>query len=196
MRIPDKIVSFIMIICLISFSCDILTTRDAELPEQPRSNFQQAFTPDILIENFINALSDKNTQNYVATFTDSSFSERVFQFIPASGAGLQFPVLTSGWSKSAEETYFNNLVARISDNQPITLELSNIVYNPLGDSAFYSATYFLNIPLEELGETKQYQGELHFTMIRDTRLLWSVVRWEDLKTSDEPTWSELKGLYY
>lgn len=185
-----------LMIMMISFSCDILTTRDAEPPEQPRSNYEQASTPDVLIENFVNSLSDKNTQNYVVSFTDSSFSDQMYRFIPASGAGLQFPVLRLDWSKADEETYFNNLVARIPEDQPITLELTDVVYNPLGDSAFYSATYFLNVPLEEAGEAAQYQGELHFTMIRDSRLLWSIVRWEDLRTGESATWSELKGLYY
>ena len=43
----------LLIFCsLIIAGCDLFSVRDAEPPDQPRASYQQAITPEILIENF------------------------------------------------------------------------------------------------------------------------------------------------
>ena len=70
---------------LLLTSCDLFDTRDAEPPDETRSNFRQAIEPEIVIENMINSFADKNVQNYLACFVDSSFIQRNFIFSPSSG---------------------------------------------------------------------------------------------------------------
>lgn len=191
--------SFIFFVFISFYSCEIFTSREAEKPDQPRSNYEVAITPEILIQNFINSFSDKNTQNYLSCLSDSSFSGKQFTFIPAAGSGLTFPFLIDGWNKKSEEQYFNNLKYKIDANLPITLVISNQQLNPLGDSLFFSGKYFINVPLAESSSSNNFQGEVKFKMIRDSRLLWTIYFWQDIKSSglpSMPSWSELKGLYY
>lgn len=178
---------------LLFTSCDLFDTRDAEQPDQGRSTFEQAFEPGIVISNLINAFNDKNAENYLACFVDSAFTDKEFLFLPTSSAISQFPVLSEDWTKREEEAYFNNLKVRTEQNIPVTLSFSNQVENPLGDSLQFTANYILNLP-NNSGLPVNYQGDLIFNMIRDSRSVWVIYYWQDIKTSTElPGWSELKG---
>ncbi|MBZ0198653.1 MAG: hypothetical protein K8H86_02215, partial [Ignavibacteriaceae bacterium] len=74
--------------------CDIFNARTAEIPDQPRSNYQQAVTPEFLVDNLINSLKDKDAANYINCFSDTSFTPKRFAFSPSSGATSLFPALT------------------------------------------------------------------------------------------------------
>lgn len=187
---------FIIASILIS-SCDLFTTRDAEPPQQPRSDYQTAFTPEILISNFINSLKDKDIENYLSSLSDSSFTNKIFSFSPSSEALSQFPALGDNWNKKNESQYLNNLKIKIPDELPITLILSNSSSSVHGDSITYVASYSLNVPLNETTIPTNYQGELIFELVRDlVRSVWSIYFWQDIKRSDSPSWSELKGRFY
>ncbi len=100
-----------LLILYISFifaaaGCDLLQTRNAEAPNQPRSNYEQAVTPQILVSNLVNSLKDKDVQNYINCMVDSSFSDKKFNFSPSSGALSQYPFLLNDWSLRDEDQYF------------------------------------------------------------------------------------------
>lgn len=188
---------FIPLILLVFIAgCDLFSVRDAQTPDQPRSDYQQAVTPDILISNLVNSIKDKSTENYLASFANPSFTSRQFTFSASSSASSQFPSLSDNWGVSNEEQYFNNLKARVDVNISITLTLSNVSSSPQGDSLFYSASYFLNVPSNSADLPQNYQGELRFNMVRDSRAVWVIYFWQDTKNSSLPSWSELKGRLY
>jgi hypothetical protein len=176
--------------------CDLFSVRDAQPPDQPRADYQQAVTPEILISNLINSIKDKSTENYLASFASPSFTNREFKFSASSSASSQFPSLSDNWGVSNEEQYFNNLKTKVDANITITLTLSNESSSPQGDSLFYSASYFLNVPSNSSEVPQNYQGELRFNMVRDSRAVWVIYYWQDTKNSNLPSWSELKGRLY
>ena len=174
--------------------CELFDTRDAEIPDQGRSSFEPASSPQILISNLVNSFRDKNVENYLACFVDSSFTEKRYQFLPTSSAVSQYPVLSENWTKREEESYFNNMKVRTETNIPVIVDFSNQIINPLGDSLQVTANYLLNLP-NNSGIPTNYQGDLIFNMIRDSRSVWVIYYWQDIKTSTNlPGWSELKGL--
>jgi len=176
--------------------CDLFTTREAEPPEKPRSDYQTAFTPEILISNFINSLKDKDIENYLSCLSDPAFTNKIFAFSPSSEALSQFPALGDNWNKSNESQYMNNLKVKIPDELPITLIFSNVSSSLHGDSITFVASYSLNVPLNDATIPSNYQGELIFELVRDSRLVWSIYFWRDIKGTLSPSWSELKGRFY
>ena len=189
------------IICLIFLSllfagCDLFNVRDAQPPSQPRSDYQQAVTPDILIQNLQSSLADKNTENYMASFANPTFTTKKFIFSPSASAVSQFPSLAEEWGISNERQYFNNLISKVDVNSPITLTFSNVTSSSYGDSLVYSASYYLNVPSNSSDLPSNYQGELTFDMVRDSRAVWVIYFWQDTKNSNLPSWSELKGRLY
>ncbi len=186
----------VLIFAVLITGCDLFSTRDAQPPDQPRSNNQPAITAEILIENFVNSLKDKNLENYLACFADTAFSSKRFQFSPSSGAVSQFPALADNWSVKNEEQYFTNIKSKIPEDLPITLTLTNVSMSPQGDSVLYTASYSLNVPFTDPSAPTNFQGDLRFNLFSDSRAIWTISYWQDTKNSDLPSWSELKGRYY
>ncbi|NWF87940.1 MAG: hypothetical protein HXY50_00600 [Ignavibacteriaceae bacterium] len=188
-----------LVFLILSFNligCDLFNTREAEPPEAPRSDYQTAFTPEILISNFINSLKDKDIENYLSCLADSSFTEKVFIFSPSSEALSQFPALGENWGKRNESQYLSNLKAKISEDVPIILSLSNTSTSVHGDSLTYIASYSLSTQINDDTYPSVYQGEMILELIRDSRFVWSIYLWRDIKGTNFPSWSELKGRSY
>lgn len=187
----------VLIFLLVLPGCDIFDTREAEQPNQPRSNFINAVKPEDVITNLINSLQDLNDKNYLACFTDTSFSDYQFRFAPSSAAISQFPVMAEGWGKNEEQQYILNLKNRITGEKQITLNFASPQYgSPQGDSLIFTSSYTLSVPHNDPDIPTVFGGDLSFSMARDSRKIWSIYFWRDTKSNEFPSWSELKGRFY
>lgn len=193
-----KKIFFLTIILLPLSACDLFTTRNAENPDQTRSNFQPPVEPAIVIENLKSSLSDKNVQNYIACFVDTIFANQTYNFSASSEAISLYQIFVQGWGLNEERRYFSSVTNRVPVDFPISLSLSNENYSSLsGDSLVYSATYSLNLPVSSSDPVPQnYAGNLQFNMLRDSRSEWVIYYWKDTKSESLPSWSELKGSFY
>jgi hypothetical protein len=188
-----KILFKILPIVLIAFTgCDIFSTRDAEPPSLPRTNLPQAFERETLIDNFIASYSEKSIYDYLNCFSDSVFTSKRFDFVSSSGAASQYPALQE-WDIKHEENYFRNVTSEVP-GLPITLILSNTNFSLQADSLVYTAFYSLSVPFQDASIPQNYQGNLIFYMLRDN-LIWKIYFWQDIKSSESPSWSELKGRF-
>ena len=186
---------FIMLLFSV-ISCDIFETRDAESPDQSRSNFIPATSPEILIQNLINSFADKDVVNYQNTFV-TGLSNRVFTFIPSSTALSRFQNLWPTWNIDAEVQYFNNMKTSVPDELPVLLSglsLSPKSFSIFGDSLKYNSEYFISVP-QRNSETLIFQGNLELSMI-NLSTVWLVYFWKDNAIEDNPSWSDLKGSVY
>lgn len=191
-----KLFVFIFFLLITLTACDLFITRDAESPDdQGKSNFQLATEPKIVIANLINSFHDKNVQNYISCFIDSSYSEKGFLFQPSGEVVTQFPFLTQNWGLDDEQRYFNSVTSSVQPDFPLSLTFTDESFSIRSDSAIYSATYIINIPVSE-PEASNYKGNIQFYMQNDDRPVWVIYYWQDIKLPDIPSWSELKGKYY
>lgn len=190
-----KLYILILLLIILLSACDLFMTRDPEDPAERKSNFQSAFIPDIVIENLINSFSDKNVQNYLACFVDTSFSARSFHFQPSSEALSQYQFLGQGWNLSDEQRYLNSVIASVPADFPLILSFSDETYSRSGDTVVYSASYSINLPFIQ-PEQSVYNGNVQFNMTNDARSVWVIYYWQDIKSPNIQSWSELKGKYY
>ncbi|MEJ2617308.1 MAG: hypothetical protein P8Z35_20320, partial [Ignavibacteriaceae bacterium] len=177
-----KELAILLVFCITVSGCDIFNTRNAEKPTQPRSDFEPAATVDILIQNLINALKDKDVTNYMTCLSDTSFTDRIFLFVPSSEAASTYPTLMD-WDKRNEEQYFTNMSVKVNPNSQIVLTLKESTRNNFGDSTFYTANYSLNLPFVNSNSEITpviYEGTLTFKMVRDSRSVWSIYYWQDI----------------
>ena len=191
------------IILVISFSfvlvsCDLFTTRDAETPDQSRSNYEPPVEPSIVIQNLVNSLSDKNSQNYLACLVDPLYAQKSFSFSASSEAAANYQIFLQGWGATEEERYITTVFNNVPEDYPVSLTLSDENYGNLsGDSLIYTAQYNLNVPSSAIGDASiSYGGNLQLSMLRDTRAYWVIYFWKDTKGESLPSWSELKGSSY
>ena len=185
---------FIMLLFSV-ISCDIFETRDAESPDQSRSNFIPATSPEILIQNLIDSFADKDVVNYQNTFV-TGLSNRIFTFIPSSTALSRFQNLWPTWNIDDEVQYFNNMKTSVPDELPISLSLSVSPesFSIFGDSLKYNSEYFISVP-QRNSKTLIFQGNLELSMI-NVNTVWLVYFWKDNAIEDNPSWSDLKGTDY
>ena len=188
-----KLVIYIFLVLFFT-SCDIFDTREAEAPNQSKSNYVPAVAPEILVQNLINSFADKDVVNYQNAFV-TGLSDKVFNFIPSSSASLRFPIW-SNWDVDDEILYFNNMKTAVPEELPISLSLSVSPesFSRFGDSLKYTSEYSISVP-QFSGESFVYHGNLEISMI-NANTVWMIYYWKDNAIEDQPSWSDLKGSAY
>ena len=190
----SKIILFLFLLIL-STSCNLLETRDAEDPDTNRSSYVIATTPDQLFINLKNSFTEKIVKDYTSSFVDSSFLSLQFMFTPSSEAIFKYNVLTE-WDLEAEEIYFRNLINAIDENKNIQLTLELLSNSVDGNSENRNYNYTISLPEFDESTSLIFQGNAFFTVNLDENNQWVITEWTDTKTGDNPTWSELKGRFY
>ena len=175
-------------------SCDIFNIRDAAEPDEGRSDYLTASEPGILIQNLMNSFSDKDVVNYKNSFV-TGFSNKVFSFLPSGTALLTYSNIWPTWNLDSEVEYFNNLNIAAPDDLPVTLTLSLSLESfgiILGDSLKYTSEYSINVP-QINSDARNYQGNLEFSMTRESGSVWVIYFWKDNAVGNNSSWSDLKG---
>jgi hypothetical protein len=182
-------------LCFVHLECGILETRDPEPPGQTSSGFVPPTTPQLVLTNFVNAIRERNTDNYIRCLADPNFSDKAFLFTPTQEAQSQYQVF-SNWSLSSERAYFENLKSRTPSTATTLLVLSNERFESVqSDSALYTSTYNLVFQHNFVGTPQQAKGQLQFYLATDRNRLWVIQRWVDIKTGSDFSWSEMKGRF-
>lgn len=190
----SKITIWLIVVLFLS-SCDLVTTREAEEPEQSRSSYIIATTSDQLFTNMRNSFSEKVEVDYMSSFVDSSFLALPYIFNPASGAEYKYNILTE-WDLDAEEIYFRNLINAVGDDQNITLSLELISNSISSQSESRTYNYIIRLPSIDEGISEIYEGIAFFKVDLDANNQWVITEWTDTQVGSNPTWSELKGRFY
>ena len=173
--------------------CDIFSTRAVEPPEDPRSNFTPPTAYDIVIQNLQFAIAEKNLNNYMSCFVDTSYAPAEFKFNADIESLIQYPTLNN-WDIHKERTYYTNLLSLTDAGATSTLFLSNEqVFNTL-DSAVYDADYLMVFDHTRETVAKQVKGKLRFILVPNANNFWAIQEWYDFKNnSTDTTWSVLKA---
>lgn len=176
--------------------CNIFEPREAEPPSQ--SGFQylpRTFAANVIL-NLQNSIAQQDVAGYTACITDSTRSQHAFRFIPSADAAETYASVLRNWTYQQEQAYFQNLVAKRKQPQ----SFSNLTMIPKdsiitgNDLRTYSYDYTLTFEHIEPGFTQTVRGSLQFTLVSDNSE-WTIQRWVDLKTTNDLTWSSLKGKF-
>lgn len=180
--------------------CSIFTTRTPEEPLGSGSSFQQPVTELIVVSNFTNAVSEKNTENFIACLSDSSVNaRRPFRFEPSSEAGARFSEQFRTWTIQNERQAFFSMISRVPNGEVCSLSLNNGRFDVrVPDSAVYVAEYVLQVNHSSASIPRTASGTLRLTIVPNQLNQWSIERWADLKPSGDSlstSWSILKAQF-
>lgn len=178
-------------------SCDLFEPRTPEEPTAARGTFVPPTTADIVIENFVNAINERNTQHYVQCFVGPDFPDATYQFIPTERAQRQFGNIFDQWGVQDERMYFENLLSSVPLNRQLSMTLQNERFETqTANHAIFRATYRLVAAHTHDGYPHyEFIGTLRFEMITDQANNWWIHRWADFADEETPSWSELKGTF-
>jgi hypothetical protein len=179
---------------LVVSSC---ATRTPEEPTGNRGTYEPPTSPQIVIENFRNAVIEKNTQNFMLCLADPTRSRATYVFEPSAEVGARFQAIFQSWSLNRERQAFISLIARLPTDVSLGLEFTNgSVAFSSPDSLVWVGEYRLSTKLDLAGVPNVLTGTMVLSIQPEASGLWSIARWGDAKRAAdtlESTWSILKA---
>lgn len=173
------------------------STREPEPPEQNASNFITPSTPEIVFINLRVAIKDRNVENYIRSFVDSTRSQRRFTFIPDQGVAATQPGTFTDWDLEDERRYLNQLFQATPADSTSNLKLDERIRDEAATTATFTQDYELMVR-----HTRQsnnipavFRGQSKFWLEVNETGDWAIYKWEDFSNGVDPSWSELKALF-
>jgi hypothetical protein len=185
------------LVAFIITSCGLFETRTPESPTKDKSSYLPPTSANIVISNFINAIQEKNSENYTANFSTDD-SEIRFVFQATANAHAIYTSLFESWDIDDERRAFLSMISNLQEETKPVLSISNQKFDVLSpDSAVFVADYLLNISHDMGSIDTDFSGTLQFTLFPKTDGLWCIQRWVDIKTNEDSleSWSILKAVF-
>lgn len=190
-----KILVFILFGLVIVIACESpFSIREPEAPKTVRSTWVPPYSPDLVLTNMKNAISERNVENYVRCLIDTAYSQRNFLFEPSPDVAATHPVIFSVWSQIAEQNLMqqvNSLVPSDSIFYVNFIEEGTDIIS--ADSAVFNRSYHLEVHHTEGNIPSVFEGYSQFWIAPDDRGEWAIYRWIDNNSNTLPTWSSLKA---
>lgn len=175
------------VFCLILSGCSLFSTREPEAPLADSGTYSQPDTPEQVISNVENAVSELNTLNYRRSLGE----DLVFQ---ATATALARESVLLNWGRDQEEQYFSALVSAAEMNQGHSLSLNDRSLTLVSTSRFVlDATYVLAVNHRRTEAPTEVQGRLQWVLDQGADGLWSITTWTDQELGNVPSWSDLKA---
>jgi len=188
-----KKIKILLLLSLFFNGCGLFGLRDAEIPTEPRSNFTPPTTPDIVLANLQSSITDKDINNYLQCIVDTSLTSKKFVYIADISSQIQYPIFKN-WDISYEKNYFYNLLSLTNLQSTSLLFYTNVNTVTYSDSAIYDMDYLLRFDHQKTSVAKTLSGKLRFVMVINSKNLWAISGWIDIKGVDtDTTWSVLKA---
>ncbi len=176
--------------------CGLFQTRDPESPVTSSGINPPATSPEMVVQNFIAAVQQKNLQDYQKLFSDSLTGNRAFVFVPTAEAAVRYGSVFGRWSSSSESQYFRNVLSSLpSTAYPSLAFLNQRIVRFQSDSAIISAEYLLIMPHKLTTVTTTFAGRADFYTAPDKNQSWTIYRWVDVMTKRDSSWSDCKGAF-
>jgi hypothetical protein len=179
-----------LILLLNIYCCDIFKTRDPEEPSQAKSNFLPPTSPEILLSNLKNSISEKNSINYIQCLSNKTSSS--FTFIPPPDVRNKFLSVFIDWDIESEKSYFENIKTHIQSTSKSELLLTGNYLLTQTDSVIYNADYSLTFIHDIAAIPQTIKGNLQFNISRDQNNNWAITKWIDNRINNQYCWSEFK----
>lgn len=180
----------LFLVFLLAAGCAL---RDSEDPVTSRTTYVPPTSPDLVLINLQFSIIEKDLNNYMLCFVDSSYSSRRYTYTADVASQIQYPVFRF-WSLTNEKSYYQSLLSLSNENSSSNLFFSNSTLNTFTDTAVFDADYLLRFDHQKTTVAKNLIGKIRLILGSDARNLWSIHNWIDIKSgSTDTTWSVLKA---
>jgi len=189
----------IILMPIIITSCDLFGTRNPEKPDTVGTGYIPPTSYDVVIENLINSIKEKNLNNYLLCLSDSSFTGiSQFEFIADPQISAQFQGIFSEWNINSEEKYFTSMISSVLEETNPILNFTDSEYESFNDSIIFNGNYFLSINFSDEQSEKNYSGNTRIVLKRSSSGFWYITSWYDFQSNENIlfTWSFLKSKYF
>jgi hypothetical protein len=188
---------FIIGICLLfTASCkNPFSTREPEPP--PPSTDQSLWVQPVsygqVLENFKDAIWERNIDNYKKCFGSDGQERSQFIFVPELSIANNDPDKFVNWNTTDEVNYINHIFNQTPADSVSRLDLWDVAEFEDSDSVRVTKDYELLFAHTDHPKPRLTSGRMVLTIKKGLNSLWYITYWADYKTSDVPVWSVLKA---
>lgn len=189
----------IILIPIVLTSCELFTTRNPEKPDNVGTGYLPPTSYDLVIENLKNSIRERNLNNYLLCFSDSSFTGiSQYKFIADPQIMAQFQSIFSDWNIDTEGKYFTSMVTNILEKTKPSINFTDVEYQNFNDSIVFTGTYYLNIQFSDDMENRNYSGDSRIVLKNSSTGFWYITSWYDFQSENKEllSWSYLKSKFY
>lgn len=189
---------FFALILIVAAGCENpFTTRVPEPPEQNNSNFISPSIPEIVFVNLQITVKDRNVENYMRSFVDTTRSDKRFTFVPDQGVAANRPGTFTDWSFHDERRYLNRVFQATPSDSIRNLNFEEVQRDERTAMAIFTQDYEIIIHHTRQSENIPvvFRGQSKFWLEVNNAGDWAIYKWEDFNNGQDPSWSELKALF-
>ena len=196
-----NIIPLIILLSLITVSCNVLSTRDPESPDIGQNILVPATSPSLVLANMKLSIESKNPNNLLLCLADTMRGSKLpFQFAPTAEINTRYASLFINWNVLNERTSFQSLLSKLPSDGGITLQFQQIAYDVVNpDSVVILANYELITNHQLQSIPKNAKGRLRFVCTQERGGIWSIQSWTDntlsIVDSNSTSWSLFKAQF-
>jgi hypothetical protein len=179
-----KCIISVLLLCagivLTLHSCTFFETRSPEEPNTAGTVFIPPTSPDIVVDNFVSAITSLDADNYVQCFAEN------YTFAPSAAAVAMYPSLFDGWSANDERQFLVSLKSLLGSNGATNFVLQGRDWTTLNtDSAILVTRYDMDFDYVSSTLASSYSGTLALTIVPTSSGLWAISKWQDFALEGE-----------
>jgi hypothetical protein len=190
---------FLSLVLCTGLNCeDPFSTREPEPPEeQGGSTFINPSSPDVVFINVQLAFSEKNVENYIRSFVDSTRSARRFLFVPDVGVVANRAGILLNWTLEEERRYLSQVFQATPQDSLVSIQFFEENRTQTTNTAILTHDYsiFVNHTRKDEQVPVEFKGQAKFWLEQNEIGNWAIYRWEDFSNRVDPPWSELKAFF-
>lgn len=188
----------IILLTLLAFGCENpFATRQAEPPDQNGSTYINPSIPEIVFINLQLAFQERNVENYIRSFVDTTASQQSFSFIPDQGVAATNPGTFANWNLENERLYLLQLIQATPADSLHSLTFFEESRNEGAQTATFTQDYEIEVRHQrrDAGIPTLFRGQSTFWLNKNETGDWAITQWEDSANGQDPSWSELKVFF-
>jgi hypothetical protein len=191
----------LMACCCVSGCKNPFRTRNSPPPESREGTWETPALPETVIENLLNAYSEKVIDNFAECLSDSFRFSAPEDSIDATNYGL--PWLFENWHRDVEIRVTDNIFKTVrgssdSLNYDLNLYLTSPNRDEEGDTLavlYRDYELFIYDLKASPPETTWAKGTAAFHMRRTSLNWWSIYFWSDIPVPGEDDWADFKAAF-
>jgi hypothetical protein len=175
-------------------SCDHpFSTRKPEPPVSSQSSWIPPHAPEDVLENFVHAVQERNTENYMRCFVEETSGSPAFRFVPDPEASALYPHLLQ-WTLAQEENMIRQTFSIVHEDSLLSVQFTEKIREIIApDSVITIRNYQWQIHHDDPALPRTLEGQVEVRLSENTLGEWAIYTWIDHSISDTPSFSIWKA---
>lgn len=176
--------------------CELFTTRPAEIPTGSNGEgWVFPSSPEIALTNITSSVGRRSSSDYLHSLANPSVGLPTFRFRSDPQTANANPGVFDGWNYDRETQFTQALFSpgNLPNDSISVFDLTIQHQSRVNDTSDVICGYSAHLGHKLDRLPRLMTGQAGFRILRATDGGWYITEWSDVRTSDQPCWSDLKA---